>query len=142
MSYILLSSAKHDAPNTRSFNEFKTSDEIAKALISHFEAYLLTREKIEKGNTEEQEDDDSLEYRDDELYKFLDEFFHELCCLVRQDDDPNLWIPYPKDWVKEHCIYLYFKKQNDNVNSNKFDPKIPPSLASSGATNMDIDRVH
>ena len=154
MSYILLSSAKHDAPNTRSFNEFKTTEELAKALVEHFEDYLLTRERCETGRLDS--DDNSVEYKSDELYKFLDEFFGELCCLARQEDDPNLWIPYPKAWVKENCVYIYLRRQHEKTQknpnqmgalngtahvSNVNSQSVNMDLIQRGSTSMDIDGV-
>jgi hypothetical protein len=142
MAFILLSSAKHDAANTRSFNEFKTTDDLAQALVDHFEAYLLTRERIRSGVSV---DDDSLEYSSDELYNFLDEFYSELCCLARQEDDPNLWIPYPKDWVKENCIYLYLRKQHERKPERLAiggRENINPSCnMGATTTSMDIDSI-
>uniref|UniRef100_A0A6G1SEG2 Enhancer of rudimentary n=1 Tax=Aceria tosichella TaxID=561515 RepID=A0A6G1SEG2_9ACAR len=160
MAFILLSSAKHDAPNTRSFNEFKTTEDLAKALVNHFEEYLLTRERCETGITT---DDNSLEYKSDQLYKFLDDFFGELCCLARQEDDPNLWIPYPKDWVKENCIYIYLRGQHERALKEAAAQARPPlgdgglavhtnlaiapaksidNIINRGSLGMDIDGVH
>lgn len=100
MPFILLSSAVGDQASTRSFREFSSRDELAQAIISYFEDYLVVVQKSSDSET------DALEYASEDLLDFIDKFFGELVCLEQQDED--LWIPYSTHWVKE-SIYLYLR---------------------------------
>ena len=105
MSYILLSSAKNDQESTRSFNEFKTRDELAGTIINYFEAWLVNHGKVP-------DTDEPLEYKSDDIYNFIDDFFGELCCLAKQEGHSDLWVPYTIDWIKE-SIFLFFRSQSE-----------------------------
>lgn len=108
MKYKLLTSVSNDRNATRSFCDFRTKEELANRLIGYFEDYLMT---IRQSNPQPRGGEE-LEYISDDLFAFLDTFFGELVCLVRDNDEPSLWIPYPSDWVKE-VVYMYLKSLSD-----------------------------
>lgn len=110
MPYILLSSAKDDQNATRSFNEFTNKGDMAKLIIDYFEDWLQLKEKLNGGANENMSD--SFEYASDDLFNFMDNFFGELCCLEKQNDQTDLWIPQSTDWIKEQ-IYLYLRSQSE-----------------------------
>lgn len=110
MSYILLSSAKNDLASSRSFNKFADRADLAQTIIAYFEEWLLLEEKCKY--PELNNENSCLEYNSDDLFNFMDNFFGELVCLVREDDTSDLWIPYSIDWVKE-AIYMYLRGQSE-----------------------------
>lgn len=112
--YRLLTSASNDQSSTRSFCEFKSREEIARKLIGYFEDYLMET----RCGTEEEQNNPHLEYISDELFEFLDTFFGELVCLERDDERPDLWTPYPSDWVKE-AVYMYLKRLSEQDEDNE-----------------------
>lgn len=94
----------------RRFNILDSTDEIAGMLMAFYEAHL---------NQQENNGDSVHEYTSDMLHQFFDDYLGELCCLVRQDN--NLWIPYPKDWIKEQCIFMYVRKQFKAQSNNDME---------------------
>lgn len=111
MTFILLNSASQDQASTRSFKEFSSRHELAKAVVIYFEEWLQV------SRTNLKEDTDGFEYTSDDLMQFIDSFFGELVCLEQQDDD--LWIPYSTTWVKE-SIYLYLRTLcKDDLNEDQ-----------------------
>ena len=105
MPYILLSSARNDLAMSRSFNEFETKAELSELIIQYHDDWLTTRE-AEPGN-----EAPSLQYTSEDLFRFMSEFFGELCCLVKEEST-GLWIPYTIDWIKE-TIYLHLRSQSN-----------------------------
>lgn len=114
MPFILLSSARNDLSATRSFNEFQTRDDLAYKIIDYYEDYLGQTRSM-NGTAGE-----IVEYTSDNLFDFVDQFFGELVCLEKQDEQTDLWIPCTKDWVKE-AILLYLR-----------DRSVPPTDGDSG----------
>lgn len=137
--YILLSSAKGDLSDSRSFNEFHSRDELAKTIVDYYEDWLTHREVAVSGQevTPETTNDNPLEYKSDDIYNFIDDFFEELCCLAKQEGHKDLYVPYTSDWVKE-SIFLYFRStmEKKNPDRNKLDKEnmMPRPTAA-----MDID---
>lgn len=99
MAFILLSSAKGCRDVTRAYAEYDTREELAKTVVDFYEDYLRTTTPNE-----------GLEYRSNELFDYIDNFFDELVCLERQANCPDLYIPYTSTYVKE-LIYAYLRSQ-------------------------------
>lgn len=105
MTFLLFSSATGDEAATRSFNEYSTRDELARTLINYYEDFLQQSQICQHGESNQE-----FEYSSEDLFSFVDDFFGELVCLVKQDATEDLWIPYGPAWVKE-AIYLHLRSQ-------------------------------
>lgn len=133
MSYILLSSGRDDQGHSRSFNIFDKIDGIAVHIIEYFEEFLQM-EEWDKSGLENPGLVPAMEYVLDDLYKFMDNTFGELCCLERQEDQPDLWIPQTSDWIKTQ-IYFYFRTQIINKQQQQQQPASQPQ----DSNNMLVD---
>lgn len=98
MPIKLLVSIRNDRPKSRSWKYFETPSDLAKELVDYYEEYLRTITSSEEPK----------EYKSDDLFDFLDDFFEEIVCLTMDNDLPGLWIPYGPSWIKE-AIYMYFR---------------------------------
>ena len=99
MTYILLSSARHDQQATRSFNQFSSLSQMSQKIIDYFEEWLALKDPVPS-----MPEDTALEYTSDELFSFMDEFFGELVCLAK-NEETQLWIPHTIDWIKEQVYF-------------------------------------
>lgn len=135
-SLILLSSAKADQSGTRSFNIFNTKDDLARKVIGYYEEYLLVHSN---------EDEQTVNYKSEDLFNWMEDFFAELVCLEAQSDDNKLdiWIPWSTSWIKE-VIYLHFKARlGSDIEISPPDPNLPNKpirpITTNGTSDMDID---
>lgn len=118
MPFLLFYSVSHDQSSTRCFKEFETKEELAKTIVDYFENYLAT---VGQSLDEDGETNHEVEYQSDDLFKFMDTSFAEIVCLMREEDQPDLWIPYSFDWVKE-AVYLYLRVQYElAINSDDME---------------------
>lgn len=118
MAFILLASAKHDQAATRSFRDFSSKDDLSQAIIKHFEDWKTEKERMSAAKAGLPAAlDDCLEYTSDELWEFMDDFYGELVCLVKEEGFGDLWIPQTIEWIKE-TIQIYLRSQY----SKKLEP--------------------
>lgn len=113
MSYILLVSAKNDQAATRTFREFESKEELSRAIISHFESWKEEEERMsrDRAGLPPVEEELCLEYTSDELWSFMDQFYGEMVCLVKEDETiGDLWVPQTIEWIKE-TIQIYLRSQ-------------------------------
>lgn len=97
--YTLLYNNEKDLTISRRYQEFSTTNEMAKHIIDTYEDVL--RQSM-------MDETDELEYGCKDLFHFLNTQVTELVCLRLVDNNDDLWEPLPKDWVYER-VYNHLR---------------------------------
>lgn len=139
MSYILLASAKIDQEATRTFLEYSTKDDLAQTVIRHFEEWLTEKERLEMEKAGLAPSiSDCLEYTADQIYEFMDNFYGELVCLVKEEGFTDLWQPMTIDWIKE-AIQIFLQteyRKNQEAATPCAKESIPSTPKTSALTSV------
>lgn len=98
----MLVSVKNDSPKSRSWRHFENGDHLAKEVVMYFEDYATTTRKVVP------DEEGHIAYTSENIFEFLEEWFDEIVCLVRDEDAEDLWIPYGLSYIKT-LIYSYLR---------------------------------